>query len=229
MKDFKQLKENIQNKLNNLYDEHKFLFKQFNIVFENTIKNYTDKNIKVSINESGSKEFYFTIEFINNNERVFGAEIEGHFWNGIYSGDKDSDKEYKLYFNVGCCGEFSSDKNEYQCHKYLLLAELIKNASEIEKELQNNVYNTLHNLKVKIMKLRSEMSKLEYEEYAIKYNEIEKILKVGDIIYHNTNLTITKITKEYIYLYNGFKQKRQIKTQFIDGIIKGYYIVKENK
>lgn len=236
MEKLNELKLQLNERLHSLQESHKVLSKEFNKNFENIIKKYTDKSIKVSINECSTKEFYFTIDFLDEKgNRIFAADIDGHYWNGSYGGE-DSNKEYKLYFNTGCCGEFSRDYNEYQCYKYILLAELIKNASTIENELQNHTYYYLNNIKSEISKLNYEIYKIDSEIRNIEAKEIEKQLKLDvEYKYHNDNFNefkIVKITKDYIHVVNTsvYKSKviRHDKQRFINSIINGTIIVQSN-
>lgn len=236
MEKLNELKLELNKRLNILQGSYKILFKEFNKHFENIIKKYTDKSIKVSINDCSTKEFYFTIDFLDEKgNRVFAADIDGHYWNGTYGGE-DSIKEYKLYFNTGCCGEFSYETNVYQCYKYILLGELIKNASNIENELQNHTYKYLNNIKSEISKTNYEIYKIDSEIHNIEAKEIEKQLKVDiEYKYHNDNFNefkIVKITKDYIHVVNTsvYKSKtvKHEKQRFINSIINGTIIVQTN-
>lgn len=238
MEKLNELKLQLNERLSILYEGHKVLSEKFNKQFEDIIKKYTDKDIKVSVNECSTKEFYFTIDFLDEKgNRIFAADIDGHYWNGNYLGE-DSNKEYKLYFNTGCCGEFSYGYNEHQCYKYILLGELIKNASVIENELQTHSYNYLHNIKVEINKVESKLRQVEKEIYDIKFKEIEKQLKVGiQYKYHNDDFNefkMIKITKNYIHVVNTSVYKKDSKTikhdkkRFINSIINRTIIVQLN-
>lgn len=238
MEKLNELKLQLNERLKVLQESHKVLSQKFNKEFEDIIKKYTDKSIKVSINECSTKEFYFTIDFLDEKgNRIFATDIDGHYWNGTYVGE-DSNKEYKLYFNTGCCGEFSYGYNEIQCYKYILLGELIKNASTIENELQTHTYNYLHNIKVEINKVETKLCQVEKEITNIKFKEIEKQLKVGiKYKYHNDDFNefkIIKITKDYIHVVNTSVYKKDSKVVkhnkqiFINSIINGTIIVQLN-
>lgn len=238
MEKLNELKLQLNERLNVLQESHKVLSQKFNKEFEEIIKKYTDKPIKVSINECSTKEFYFTIDFLDEKgNRIFTSDIDGHYWNGMYVGD-DSNKEYKLYFNTGCCGEFSYGYNEIQCYKYILLGELIKNASTIENELQTHTYYYLNNIKSEIFKINCEIYKIDREIHNIKFKEIEKQLKVGiKYKYHNDDFNefkIIKITKDYIHVVNTSVYKKDSKVvkhdkqRFINSIIHGTIIVQLN-